>query len=135
MNNLNIDGYHSGEVVVLNLHGNIRLGENNNDIHNTLRFLVEKGERQILVNFADVTYIDSGGLGELMAGVATLKINGGELKILALTGRVRELMLITRLNTIFEEFENEREAIDSFQKKSLIANPGAVRIDETAAAR
>jgi anti-anti-sigma regulatory factor len=61
MNNLVINGYRNGNVAVLNLHGNIRLGANNNEIHNTIRFLVEKGERQILLNFADVTSIDSGG--------------------------------------------------------------------------
>ena len=121
MNNLNIDGYRSGEVVVLNLHGNIRLGGNNNEIHNTLRFLVEKGERRILLNFADVASIDSGGLGELAAGLATVKINGGELKIFGLKGRVYEMMEITGLVALFEAFDDESEASASFQNVPLIA--------------
>jgi anti-sigma B factor antagonist len=126
MNNLNINGYRSGNVAVLNLHGNIRLGENNNEIHNTLRFLIEKGERQILLNFTDVTYIDSGGLGELVAGFTTLKVNGGELKIFGLTGRVREIMEITGLVALFEVFDDEQEAIESFQKTPRIAVTEAI---------
>ena len=132
MNNLNINGYRNGKVAVLNLHGNIRFGENNNEIHNTLRFLVEKGERQILLNFTDVASIDSGGLGEMMAGFATVKVNGGEMKILVLDGRVRELMEITGLITLFEVFDDEREAIESFQNAPFVAHPAAtsVKFDE-----
>jgi anti-sigma B factor antagonist len=122
MNNLVINGYRNGNVAVLNLHGNIRLGANNNEIHNTIRFLVEKGERQILLNFADVTSIDSGGLGALVAGSATLRNLGGELKMLGLNGRVLEMMELTGLLMIFEVFENEQEATESFQKVSLNAS-------------
>ena len=118
MNNLNITERRSGSVTVLDLQGNIRLGEGNIELHNILRFLVEKGERRILLNLADVSYIDSSGLGELVAGFATLQKNGGELKILHLTGRVHELMVITKLLTVFEVFDNEQEAIDSFQAVS-----------------
>jgi anti-sigma B factor antagonist len=118
MNNLNITERRSGSVTVLDLQGNIRLGEGNIELHNILRFLVEKGERRILLNLADVSYIDSSGLGELVAGFATLQKNGGELKILHLTGRVHELMVITKLLTVFEVFDNEQEAIDSFQADS-----------------
>ena len=115
MNNLNIDGYRSGSVAVLNLHGNIRLGENNNEIHNTLRFLIEQGERRILLNFTDAAFIDSGGLGEVVAGFATLKINGGELKVFGLNGRVREIMELTGLVALFEVYDGEQEAIESFR--------------------
>jgi len=118
MNNLNITERRSGSVTVLDLQGNIRLGEGNIELHNILRFLVEKGERRILLNLADVSYIDSSGLGELVAGFATLQKNGGELKILHLTGRVHELMVITKLLTVFEVFDNEQEAINSFQADS-----------------
>jgi anti-sigma B factor antagonist len=118
MNNLNITERRSGSVTVLDLQGNIRLGEGNIELHNILRFLVEKGERRILLNLADVSYIDSSGLGELVAGFATLQKNGGELKILHLTGRVHELMVITKLLTVFDVYDNEQEAIDSFQAVS-----------------
>jgi anti-sigma B factor antagonist len=114
MNNLEITERRNGNVTVLDLQGNIRLGEGNIELHNILRFLVEKGERRILLNLAGVTNIDSSGLGELVAGFATLQKNGGELKILRLTERVHELMVITKLLTVFDVFENEQEAIDSF---------------------
>jgi anti-sigma B factor antagonist len=118
MNNLNITERRSGSATVLDLQGDIRLGEGNTELHNILRFLVEKGERRILLNLADVSYIDSSGLGELVAGFATLQKNGGELKILHLTGRVHELMTITKLFTVFDVFDDEQEAIDSFRAVS-----------------
>ena len=132
MNNLNINGYRNGDVAVLNLHGNIRFGGNNNELHNTLRYLVEKGERQILLNFADVDSMDSGGLGELAAGFATLKMMGGEMKMLALDGRAREVMEITGLITLFEVFDVEQDAIESFQNPSRLAPvaPTSEKFDE-----
>lgn len=116
MNNLSITERRSGNVTVLDLRGNIRLGEGNIELHNILRFLVEKGERQVLLNLANVSNIDSSGLGELVAGFTTLQKNGGELKILRLTERVRELMVITKLLTVFDVFDDEQEAVDSFQQ-------------------
>lgn len=114
MNNLNITERRNGNVTVLDLQGNIRLGEGNIELHNILRFLVEKGERRILLNLANVTNIDSSGLGELVAGYTTLQRNGGELKILRLTERVHELMMITKLLTVFDVFDDETEAVNSF---------------------
>ena len=118
MNNLNITERRSGSVTVLDLQGNIRLGEGNIELHNILRFLVEKGERRILLNLAEVSHIDSSGLGELVAGFATLQKNGGELKIVHLTARVKELLVITKLLTVFDVFDNERDAVESFQAVS-----------------
>jgi anti-sigma B factor antagonist len=118
MNNLNITERRNGSVTVLDLKGDIRLGEGNIELHNILRFLVEKGERRILLNLGGVTHIDSSGLGELVAGFATLQKHGGELKIFQLTQRVHELMVITKLLTVFDVFDNEQEAIDSFEAVS-----------------
>ncbi len=118
MNNLNITERRNGNVTVLDLQGNIRLGEGNIELHNILRFLVEKGERRILLNLANVTNIDSSGLGELVAGYTTLQRNGGELKILRLTERVHELMMITKLLTVFDVFDDETEAVNSFNAVS-----------------
>jgi anti-sigma B factor antagonist len=115
MKNLEIAERRNGNVTVLDLRGNIRLGEGNTELHNILRFLVEKGEKRILLNLAGVTNIDSSGLGELVAGFATLQKNDGELKIVRLSERVHELMVITKLLTVFDVFESEQEAIDSFQ--------------------
>lgn len=121
MTNLVITERRSGSVTVLDLQGNIRLGEGNIELHNILRFLVEKGERRVLLNLAEVSYIDSSGLGELVAGYTTLQKNQGELKLLHLTMRVRELMVITKLLTVFDVYDSETEAIDSFQAVSQVA--------------
>jgi anti-sigma B factor antagonist len=118
MNNLNITERRNGSVTVLDLKGNIRLGEGNIELHNILRFLVEKGEKRVLLNLAEVTYIDSSGLGELVAGYTTLQKNQGELKLLNLTLRVHELMVITKLLTVFDIYESESEAVNSFQAVS-----------------
>ena len=123
MNNLHITERRNGSVTVLDLKGNIRLGEGNIELHNILRFLVEKGEKRVLLNLGEVTYIDSSGLGELVAGYTTLQKNGGELKILRLTERVHELMMITKLLTVFDVFDNEDEAVSSFQAISENTEP------------
>ncbi|HEY0459408.1 MAG TPA: STAS domain-containing protein [Pyrinomonadaceae bacterium] len=123
MNNLNITERRNGNVIVLDLQGDIRLGAGNIELHNILRALVEKGEKRILLNLANVTYIDSSGLGELVAGYTTLQKNGGELKILRLTERVHELMVITKLLTVFDVFDDEQEAIESFSRAAQVSEP------------
>ena len=114
MSNLNITERRSEPVVILDLQGKIRLGEGNLELHQALRLLVEKGEKKILLNLKEVSNIDSSGLGELIAGYATLQKNGGDLKLLNLTERVSELMMITKLLTVFEVFEDETQAVESF---------------------
>jgi anti-sigma B factor antagonist len=114
MNNLTITERRHGPVTVLGLKGNIRLGEGNIELHNILRTLVEKGERKVLLDLAEVSYIDSSGLGELVGGYTTLQKNGGELKLLHLTSRVQELMVITKLLTVFDVYDNEQSAVESF---------------------
>lgn len=118
MSTLNINERRNGSVVILDLKGNIRLGKDNTDIHQALRNLVEKGEKNVLINLAEVSRIDSSGLGELVAGYATLQKNGGDLKLLNLTLKVNELMMITKLLTVFEVFENEAEAVQSFDNSA-----------------
>lgn len=114
MSTLNISTRRQDSVVIVDLEGQIRLGETNINLHNALRGLVEAGEKKVLVNLANVNSIDSSGLGELVAGYATLEKNGGDMKLLNLTERVAELMMITKLLTVFEVFDNEAEAIESF---------------------
>jgi anti-sigma B factor antagonist len=116
MSTLNINERRNGSVVILDLQGNIRLGKDNTDLHQILRRLVEEGEKNVLINLAEVSRIDSSGLGELVAGYATLQKNGGDLKLLNLTLKVNELMMITKLLTVFDVFENETEAVESFDK-------------------
>lgn len=116
MSNLEINERREGVVTVLELRGNIRIGESNIHLHRVLRDLVERGDRRILINLAGVSHIDSTGLGELVGGYTTLQKNHGELKLLKLTERVRELMVITKLLTVFEVFDDQDEAIASFDK-------------------
>lgn len=116
MANLEITERREGVVTVLELRGNIRIGESNIHLHRVLRELVERGDRRILINLGGVTHIDSTGLGELVAGYTTLQKNHGELKLLKLTERVRELMVITKLLTVFEVFDDQNAAIASFDK-------------------
>lgn len=119
MKNLLITERRSGTVLVLDLEGNIRLGEGSNEFRSLIRSLNENGEKQILLNLAGISYIDSSGLGEMVAAYTTLQKNGGEMKLLHLTRRVKELMMITKLLTVFESFDNEPEAVQSFEKMPL----------------
>lgn len=114
MSNLSIAERPAESILILDLKGNIRIGEDSIHIHETLRQLLARGEKRILLNLADVSYIDSSGLGELVAGYTTCKREGAELKLLNLTHRVRELMVITKLLIVFEVFDDEREALASF---------------------
>lgn len=118
MKNLSISERINDSVVILDLEGNIRLGEGSKVLHEKIRHLMTRGEKSILLNLANVSYVDSTGLGELVAGYTTLQKNGGEMKLLNLTDRVSQLMVITKLLTVFEVFEDEKEAIESFQKTS-----------------
>lgn len=118
MKNLNITERRNGLITILDLDGKIQLGEDSAELHKELRFLVEKGEKKILLNLAKVSYIDSSGLGELVSGYSTLLKNEGELKLFNLSDKVHGLMTLTKLLTIFDIYENEAEAIDSFTSKS-----------------
>jgi anti-sigma B factor antagonist len=114
MNDLSIAERPAESILILDLKGNIRIGEDSLHIHNTLRQALARGEKRILLNLADVSYIDSSGLGELVAGYATCQREGADLKLLHLTHRVRELMVITKLLIVFDVFDDESEAIKSF---------------------
>lgn len=117
MTKLNISERRNESITILDLNGKLRLGEGCTELHQALRLLVDKGEKQILLNMANVTHIDSSGLGELVAGYATLKKNEGEIKLLHLTDNVHDLMMMTKLLTVFDVYDSETEAIESFAKK------------------
>jgi anti-sigma B factor antagonist len=114
MSTLNISTRHAGNVAIVDLNGQIRLGETNINLHNAIKKLVEDGEKDIVLNLAGVTHIDSSGLGELVAGFTTVERNGGQMKLVNLSDRVIDLMTITKLLTVFDVFEDERTAIESF---------------------
>lgn len=121
MNNLNITDRQVGNVTVLDIDGNLRMGEGSAVLQKAIRRLLEEGRNQILLNLSRVAYIDSSGLGELVAAHVALGKRGGRIKLLHLTHRVRELMTITKLLTVFDAYENESEALDSFKTPDIKA--------------
>jgi anti-sigma B factor antagonist len=102
-------------VNVVDINGKITLGEGNIILRDTIRNLLARGEKKILLNLGDVTYIDSSGIGELVASFTTTTNQGGQLKLLNLTKKVHDLLQITKLLTVFEVFTNETEALQSFK--------------------
>src|SRR5215475_7849349 len=98
------------DVIVIDLSGRVTMGEACAAIRDEIRDEVGQGHRKILLNLADVSYIDSAGLGELTAAYTTTKNRGGQLKLLSLTKRVQDLMQITKLYTIFDVYDDERKA-------------------------
>jgi anti-sigma B factor antagonist len=103
-----------GDVTVVDATGRITLGEGASVFRDTIRDLAAKGDKKILVNLADVSYIDSSGIGEMVSSFTTVTNHGGQLKLLSLTKRVKDLLQITKLYTVFEVFEDEASAVRSF---------------------
>ena len=102
------------DVAILDLRGKITLGENTGILRDELTSLIAQGEKKILLNMANVNYVDSGGLGELVRGYATVSSHGGALKLLKLQSKMRDLMQITKLHTVFAIFDDENAAVASF---------------------
>ena len=118
MTNFKIKERKVTNVTVLDLSGKMRMGESGDLFCSTIHRLLEEGEREILLNLGDVTDIDSSGLGELIASSNTLRKSGGKVKLLHLTKRVRELMVISKLLTVFDVYDSETEALDSFKSSA-----------------
>ena len=102
-------------VTVVDLSGRITLGEGSVVLRDAVRELLSKGNKKILVNLADVNYIDSSGIGELVSAFTTVRNQGGELKLLNLTKKVHDLLQITKLYTVFDVHDNEVAAIESYK--------------------
>ena len=103
-----------GDVTVLDVSGRITLGEGSSALRDTLRDLIAQGDKKILLNLSEVSYIDSSGIGELVSGFTSVANAGGTLKLLGLTKRVKDLLQITKLYTVFDVHEEEAHAIRSF---------------------
>ena len=103
-------------VAVVDLSGRITLGEGCSQLRELIRDLLAKGHKSILLNLADVTYIDSSGIGELVSGYTATSNQGGSLKLLNLTKKVHDLLQITKLLTVFDVHDDEAKAIASFTK-------------------
>jgi anti-sigma B factor antagonist len=109
-----------GEVVVLDLKGKITLGEGDELLKDKVNSLVNQGHKKIVLNLADVPYIDSAGLGEVVRTYTTVSRQGGSLKLLNLTKRITDLLSITKLLTVFETFDSENEAVRSFSASAKV---------------
>ena len=106
-------------VMVLDLRGRLVLGEETEELRERLKRLIAAGHRRILLNLEDVSYIDSSGLSTLITSFVSVRKQGGDLKLLRLTGRVNDLMQITKLSTVFEIYDTLEQAQSSF------SNPAA----------
>jgi anti-sigma B factor antagonist len=104
----------AGKVTVVDLSGRITLGEGSALLRTTIRGLLDDQRRMIVLNLADVDYIDSSGIGELVSGFTAVKNRDGNLKLLHLTKKVRDLLQITKLYTVFDVFSDEGAALRSF---------------------
>ncbi len=111
---MHIDQRSVGDVVVLDLKGKITLGEGDELLKDKVNSLVNQGHRKIVLNLAEVPYIDSAGLGEIVRTYTTVSRQWGSLKLLNLTKRITDLLSITKLLTVFETFESENDAVRSF---------------------
>lgn len=112
--NLYINERKVGNVTVLDLKGRVRIGGTTVALHRTIRSLIQEKKILILLNLAEVIHIDSCGLGELIASHISLRNKGGEIRLLRLTESVRELMSVTKILEVFDVYESESEALDSF---------------------
>ena len=103
-----------GDVSVVDVAGRITLGEGSSALRDALRQMVGKGQKKILLNLGEVSYIDSSGIGEMVSSFTTVTNHGGQLKLLGLNKRVKDLLQITKLYTVFEVFDDEASAVRSF---------------------
>jgi len=102
-------------VTILDIHGKITIGEGSAEIRNKVRDLLGAERNNILLNLGDVSYVDSSGIGELVSSYTTVSNQGGQLKLLNLTKKLQELLAITKLLTVFDSYDDEQEALTSFQ--------------------
>ena len=113
---MQIDERQSGDVSVLDLHGKLAGGDGDALLKNTVAGLAKRGVRKVVLNFADVPYMDSVGLSTIVRSHLTLRQDGGELKVLNLPRHIAHLFALTRLTTVLEVFDDESAAVRSFDR-------------------
>jgi anti-sigma B factor antagonist len=111
---MKIDSRTVGDIHVLDCSGKITLGEGTMAVRNTIRDILKSGGKKIVLNLADVNYIDSSGVGELVNTYTTVTNTGGQLKLLCLTKKVQEVLAITKLLTVFQVYDSEQATVASF---------------------
>ena len=102
------------DITIVDLSGQIKLGEGSSVLRETVKDLLGKGRKKILLNLADINYIDSSGVGELVSAFTSVRNQGGELKLLHLTKKVHDILQITKLYTVFDVRDNEPAVISAF---------------------
>ena len=115
MAELNIRERQAGDVTILDLDGKITIGEGSVSLRGAIRRLIEEGKKKILLNLSGVGYVDSSGIGELVSSYTTTSSKGGQLKLLNLTQKIQDLLAITKLLTVFDVYDDESSALNSFK--------------------
>jgi anti-sigma B factor antagonist len=105
----------SGDVTILDLDGKITLGEGDVLLRDTISKLVDNKTVKVILNLENVSYMDSGGLGEVVRSYTSVRNAGGDVKLLKVAKRINDLLTITKLHTVFDTFEDEAEALASFK--------------------
>ena len=111
---MTIDTRSVNGVTILEIHGKVTIGEGSREIRKEIRELLDGGNKDILLNLGDVSYVDSSGIGELVSSYTTVTNQGGQFKLLHLTKKIRELLAITKLLTVFDCYDDEETAVGSF---------------------
>jgi anti-sigma B factor antagonist len=115
MAELEVTERQAGDVTILDMNGSVRMGEGAISLRNSIRGLSDGGKKKILLNLGGVKNIDSSGIGELIANYTTVSRGGGQLKLLNLTDKIQNLLVITKLLTVFDSYDNEADALNSFK--------------------
>jgi anti-sigma B factor antagonist len=117
MAELDVKEREAGDVSILDLSGKVTFGEGSGQLRDAIRRITQEGKKKILLNLAGVGYMDSTGIGELVANYTHVQNAGGQLKLLNLTQKLQSLLAITKLLTVFDTYDNETQALDSFQQQ------------------
>jgi len=114
MAQLTINQRQAGDVTILDLSGRITIGEGSVQLREAVKELLGSGNKKILLNLGNVSYVDSSGIGELVSSYTTTSNQGGQLKLLNLGKKIKDLLMITKLLTVFQTFEDEQQAVGSY---------------------
>jgi anti-sigma B factor antagonist len=115
---VNISERSVGDVVIVDVSGRITLGDGGGMVlKDKMRSLVQQEQKKVVLNLGEVSYMDSAGLGEIVQAYATVTKNGGAMKLLNVTKRIKDLLSITKLLTVFDTFDSEADALSSFSQK------------------
>ena len=115
MAELNISERQAGDVTILDMDGKITIGDGSVALRGAVKRLLDEGKKKVLLNLAGVGYIDSSGIGELVSSYTSINNASGQLKLLNLTQKLQDLLTITKLLTVFDVYESEADALNSYK--------------------